>query len=157
MQYMQLVVCGLFLTVKFSCLFAVVAGLVCLRSLINGLGRRNLRIRQSRQDVLYELDFTLRTARQGQCVRLTPMTLNSGSTVYFIFWSFDNDLSSITRSQVSSNRNLKSLATCAANNACKDREIAKLDCWLIILYFLLVCLFVLCFLNLFIFVLHKVN
>ena len=86
------------------------------------------------------------------------MTLNSGSTVYFIFWSFDNNLSSrFTRSQVSWNRNLKSLATCAANNACKDREIAKLDCWLIILYFLLVCLFVLCFLNLFIFVLHKVN
>ena len=47
---------------------------------------------------------------------ITSLTLNSGSTVYFIFWSFDNNLSSYTRSQVSSNRDLKSLATCAANN-----------------------------------------
>ena len=33
MQYIQLVVCGLFLTVKFSCLFTAVAVLFCLRSL----------------------------------------------------------------------------------------------------------------------------
>ena len=33
MQYMLLVVCGLFLTVKFSCLFTAVAVLACLSSL----------------------------------------------------------------------------------------------------------------------------
>ena len=34
MQYIYLVVCGLFLTVKFSCLFTAVAVLACLRSLV---------------------------------------------------------------------------------------------------------------------------
>ena len=34
MQYIQLVVCGLFLTVKFRCLFTAVAVLGCLRSLL---------------------------------------------------------------------------------------------------------------------------
>ena len=63
---------------------------------------------------------------RAMCSFNTSLTLNSGSTVYFIFWSFGNDLSSFTRSQVSSNRNLKSLATCAANNV----RTGKLRSWI---------------------------
>ena len=94
------------------------------------------------------------TSRRLSVVKLFvhhKLALKSGSTVYFIFWSF-------TRSQVSSNRDLKSLAILVRRKpgAQKNREVGFLVnfllvffClfgWLVVWLFgcLVVCLFV-CF------------